>query len=98
MAGVSAQGLLVAACLTASLSLVTLVVYGIDKRAARKGKTRVAERTLHLLAAMGGWPGAYVGQRIFRHKTQKQSFRRLFWLTLAPAIAALVLTASLASR
>jgi uncharacterized membrane protein YsdA (DUF1294 family) len=40
----------------------------------------VSERTLHLMAFLGGWPGAYLGQRQFRHKTQKMSFRIVFWI------------------
>ncbi len=41
---------------------------------------RVPEKTLHLLALFGGWPGALMGQRVFRHKTQKFGFRIVFWL------------------
>jgi uncharacterized membrane protein YsdA (DUF1294 family) len=39
----------------------------------------VPERTLHLLALLGGWPGAILGQRHFRHKTRKVSFLFAFW-------------------
>lgn len=31
---------------------------------------------------MGGWPGALVARRVFRHKTIKQPFRAIFWLTV----------------
>lgn len=67
----------------AALTLVTFVLYGWDKRAAIKGNWRIRERTLHWWALFGGWPGAWLAQRWFRHKSQKQSFRRLFWLTVA---------------
>ena len=40
----------------------------------------MSERTLHLMAFLGGWPGALIGQRQFRHKTQKVSFRIVFWI------------------
>lgn len=73
----------------ATLSAITFAVYGWDKSAARKKAPRVSERTLHLLAALGGWPGAYLGQRVFRHKTVKVSFRRIFWLTLLPPLVIL---------
>jgi uncharacterized membrane protein YsdA (DUF1294 family) len=39
----------------------------------------VPERTLHVLAFCGGWPGALLGQRQFRHKTSKMSFLIVFW-------------------
>jgi uncharacterized membrane protein YsdA (DUF1294 family) len=35
---------------------------------------------LHFLELLGGWPGAYLGQRIFRHKTSKISYQFVFWL------------------
>jgi uncharacterized membrane protein YsdA (DUF1294 family) len=60
-------------------SIVTFVLYGFDKRRARNGGQRVRERTLHLWELVGGWPGAWIGQRVFRHKTQKTSFRLVFW-------------------
>jgi uncharacterized membrane protein YsdA (DUF1294 family) len=59
-------------------SLVTLVIYGVDKIAARKAWRRVPEFTLLLSGVVGGWPGAMVGQQLFRHKTQKQPFKRWF--------------------
>ncbi|MEZ5278369.1 MAG: DUF1294 domain-containing protein [Opitutaceae bacterium] len=56
-------------------SLVTLVVYGWDKRAAGKSRWRVPERRLHLLAAVGGIPGAILAQQVFRHKNRKAGFQ-----------------------
>ena len=63
-------------------SLVAFIAYGFDKRWARTGKRRVPEQTLHVMSLLGGWPGALAGQRLFRHKTQKLSFRIVFWLTV----------------
>ncbi|PLK87111.1 DUF1294 domain-containing protein, partial [Klebsiella pneumoniae] len=37
----------------------------------------------------GGWPGAILGQQCFRHKTQKQPFRRWFFVSVALNVAAL---------
>jgi uncharacterized membrane protein YsdA (DUF1294 family) len=62
------------------LSLVAFVFYGVDKRNAIKARRRVSEKTLHLWAVIGGWPGALVAQKIFRHKTQKRSFIMMLWL------------------
>ena len=69
------------------MSLVTFVAYGFDKRRAQKDGRRVAEKTLQLMALFGGWPGALVGQRVFRHKTQKLSFRIVFWLCVVLHLA-----------
>ncbi len=63
-------------------SLLTFVVYALDKTAARKGTWRISENTLHTLALFGGWPGAIVAQQKLRHKSKKQSFRTVFWLTV----------------
>lgn len=63
-------------------SLVTYVVYAIDKRAAVKGRWRIPEAQLHLLALIGGWPGAMVAQQTLRHKSKKPSFRFVFWITV----------------
>ena len=72
---------------TAVMSVVTFVCYGIDKRSAQHGRRRIAEARLHLLALLGGWPGAWAGQQFFRHKTQKFSFRIVFWLIVALHVA-----------
>ena len=65
------------------MSLATFIAYGLDKKRAINGARRIPERTLHLLAFFGGWPGALIAQRQFRHKTQKVMFRLVFWLLLA---------------
>lgn len=65
------------------MSLVTFVAYGLDKRASQRGAWRTAEATLHLLALFGGWPGALIAQRRFRHKTRKGDFQTVFWTTVA---------------
>lgn len=63
-------------------SLITLIMYTVDKSAARKGARRTPENTLHMLSLVGGWPGALVAQQQLRHKTRKQSFRSVFWVTV----------------
>ena len=69
-------------------SLAAYVLYWLDKRAARAGYRRVPERTLHLVGVLGGWPGALLAQRQFRHKTVKQPFQAIFWATVAINLAA----------
>ncbi len=61
------------------MSVVSFAAYGLDKRWAVNGSRRVPEQTLHILALLGGWPGALLGQRQFRHKTKKLSFLIVFW-------------------
>ena len=58
----------------AVVNAVSFVVYGVDKRRARKGGRRVSERDLFLLALIGGSVGALVGMRSFRHKTRHWYF------------------------
>ena len=64
-------------------SVITFVVYAVDKRAAGTSRRRVPENTLHLLELAGGWPGAIVAQQTLRHKTAKRSFRVAFWAAVA---------------
>lgn len=65
---------------------LTLVIYGIDKTAARKTWRRVPESTLLVFGVVGGWPGAIVGQQLFRHKTQKQPFKTYFIISVLVSI------------
>lgn len=59
----------------ALINLVTLIVYGADKRKAKKGKWRVPEKTLFLLAIIGGSIGALAGMYLFHHKTKHWYFK-----------------------
>ncbi|MCE8019905.1 DUF1294 domain-containing protein [Halomonas sp. MCCC 1A11036] len=63
----------------ALLSVSTFAIYGIDKAAAGKGRRRTPEATLLFVGLIGGWPGALIAQRLFRHKTRKQPFQAVFW-------------------
>ncbi|WP_273149393.1 DUF1294 domain-containing protein [Methylophaga thiooxydans] len=65
-----------------SLSFITLLTYLKDKSAAKNGDWRTPESTLHLLALLGGWPGALSAQAIFRHKSKKTGFRVVFFVTV----------------
>jgi uncharacterized membrane protein YsdA (DUF1294 family)/cold shock CspA family protein len=63
-------------------SLLTFIMYALDKSAAKNGAWRTQESTLHLLSIAGGWPGALIAQIKLRHKSKKQSFRSVFWVTV----------------
>jgi uncharacterized membrane protein YsdA (DUF1294 family)/cold shock CspA family protein len=75
-------------CLT--MSLVTFLVYAVDKSAAKRNARRTPENTLHMLALAGGWPGALIAQQALRHKSSKQPFRTVFWITVIVNCGALI--------
>ena len=57
------------------INIITIAVYGIDKRSAVRGKWRIRVSTLLGLAAAGGSVGALLGLHLFHHKTRKWYFR-----------------------
>lgn len=64
----------------AAVNLAAFLVFGLDKwKAKRKEKKdsvrRVPEKTLFLLAVLGGSVGAILGMRVFHHKTLHKRFR-----------------------
>lgn len=71
------------------MSIVDFAAYGLDKSAAKAGRGRVSEQTLLTIGVLGGWPGALIAQQVFRHKTRKRSFRRMFWFTVLVNVAVL---------
>ena len=56
------------------LNALAFGVYGVDKWSARRGWRRVPEKTLFALALFGGSVGAFLGMRVFRHKTRHWYF------------------------
>ncbi len=76
------------------MSLITYAVYAADKAAARRKRRRVTGRTLHLLALLGGWPGALLAQQFLRHKSTKASFRSAFWGTVLLNVGAFIAMSS----
>lgn len=65
--------------------------YWHDKVSARRGEWRTSEEALIVLGVLGGWPGAIVAQQLLRHKTTKQSFRVMHWLTVGLNLGVLLL-------
>jgi len=63
-------------------SVITFIAYAIDKSAAQNGRWRTQESTLHLFGLVGGWPGALLAQKTLRHKSKKQVFQTIFWITV----------------
>ena len=58
-----------------AINLLAFLIYGADKWKAKHEKWRVPEKTLFLLALLGGSVGALAGMRAFHHKTRKWYFR-----------------------
>jgi uncharacterized membrane protein YsdA (DUF1294 family) len=73
-------------------NLLAFTAFGLDKRRALNGDWRIPERKLLLLATLGGWVGAKLAQRLFRHKSRKQPFRILLNLSVL-VLPALIATA-----
>lgn len=59
----------------AVINIVTFAAFGWDKSKARWGGWRIPEKTLLGLALLGGSVGAWVGMKVFRHKTRKAKFK-----------------------
>ena len=58
-----------------AINVATFLVYGIDKLKAKRAKWRIPEATLVLLAAAGGSIGAWLGMKVWHHKTLHMKFR-----------------------
>lgn len=52
-----------------AFSAATFLIYGLDKGLSISRSIRAPERLLHLLAALGGFPGGWLGMFAFRHKS-----------------------------
>lgn len=63
-----------------AVSLVTFFLNMHDKRMAESGGWRTPEATLHLFEFLGGWPAAFIAQRVFRHKISKLRYQISFWM------------------
>ena len=56
------------------INIIGFLAMFIDKRKAKKGAWRIPEKTLFLIAVLGGGIGTIAGIYCFRHKTQKLIF------------------------
>ena len=78
------------------ISLVTAIITAIDKYKARKGRFRISEKALFLLAVMGGALSEYLTMRLIRHKTLHKRFMiglpLIIILQLIAAILLIMLT------
>ena len=78
----------------ATLNIATFLTYGLDKWKAKRGRWRIREFALLLLAVLGGSIGAWAGMRVWHHKTMHKKFRygipAILLLQIAAAIAILI--------
>jgi uncharacterized membrane protein YsdA (DUF1294 family) len=70
-----------------TFNIACFLAFGCDKWKASCGRQRVPEFSLLLLALLGGWPGGWVGMKVFRHKTAKRSFQFKYALVVIPFAA-----------
>ena len=56
-------------------NLLAFTLFGIDKNKAIRNAYRIPEKTLFLVAILGGSLGAFLGMRLYHHKTRRTSFR-----------------------
>ena len=57
-----------------AINIASFFLYGIDKYKAKKGRWRISEATLLLMAVIGGSIGAWAGMRLWHHKTMHKKF------------------------
>jgi uncharacterized membrane protein YsdA (DUF1294 family) len=67
-----------------AVNAVAFLAFAIDKLFAEQHRRRIPERTLLMLAAIGGASGGLAGQQLLRHKTRKEGFR--VWMLLILAV------------
>ena len=58
-----------------AVNITSFLLYGIDKYKAKKGRWRISEATLLLMAVIGGSIGAWAGMRLWHHKTKHKKFK-----------------------
>lgn len=56
------------------VNFIGFVLMGVDKRKAKKNRWRIPEKTLFLMACIGGSLGTTLGMHYFHHKTKHWYF------------------------
>ena len=75
-----------------AINVVTFFLYGMDKWKAKRSKWRISEATLLGLAVIGGSIGAWLGMKVWHHKTMHKKFKYGLPLILIVQIAIVFLT------
>ena len=58
-----------------AINALSFILFGLDKNKAKKGKWRISEATLLMMAVSGGSIGAWIGMRLWHHKTKHKKFK-----------------------
>lgn len=62
-------------CYFLAINALSFILFGLDKYKAKKGKWRISEATLLMMAVIGGSIGAWAGMRLWHHKTMHMKFK-----------------------
>lgn len=73
-----------------AINVVTFFMYGIDKWKAKRSKWRISEATLLGMAVIGGCIGAWLGMRVWHHKTMHKKFQFGIPLIIVAQIALVI--------
>ena len=73
-----------------SVNVIAFFMYGIDKWKDKKDKWRTSEATLLWLAVIGGSIGAWLGMKVWHHKTMHKKFRYGLPLIIIVQIALII--------
>ena len=65
-----------------SINILTFILYGLDKFFSKKRMFRISEKLLFLFSIIGGFLGSLIGMCLFRHKTRKNKFILINWISL----------------
>ncbi|MCR4816853.1 MAG: DUF1294 domain-containing protein [Bacteroidales bacterium] len=74
-----------------TINVATFLVYGVDKWKAKRSKWRITEAALLLLAVLGGSIGAWLGMKVWRHKTMHKKFKYGIPLIIIVQVAVVLL-------
>ena len=74
----------------ATINVATFFVYGLDKWKSKQPRWRVRETALLLLAVLGGSIGAWMGMKVWHHKTLHKKFRYGIPLIIIAQIAVVI--------
>ena len=75
-----------------TVNVLGLVLFGIDKWKAKHDKWRISEATLLSVTAIGGSIGAWVGMKVWHHKTMHKKFKYSIPLVMVLQFSLLLFT------
>ena len=73
-----------------AINIITFFMYGIDKWKAKRSKWRISEATLLGMAVIGGSIGAWLGMRVWHHKTMHKKFQFGIPLIIVAQVAMII--------